>query len=95
MKNLITIALFLISSVAFSQQPPLASRQPDNLPSRRPGMLPSRAYQMRPQVIERKDGKVTIVVTEQQFRMMQQRKPMHHRPAPPTCKKCSNKHKHH
>jgi len=93
MKKLFTIALVLFSSVVFSQQ--LPSRQPDHLASRNPKMLPSRAYQMRPQVIERKDGKVTIVVTEQQFRMMQQRRPVHHRPAPPTCKKCSNKHKHH
>jgi len=92
MKKLFTIALVLFSSVVFSQQ--LPSRNPDNLPSRNPRMLHSRMYQMRPQVIERKDGKVTIVVTEQQFRMMQQRRPMMHRPEPPMCKKCSKHHKH-
>lgn len=93
MKKLFTIALVLFSSIVFSQQ--LPSRNPNNLPSRNPGMLPSRAYQMRPQVIERKDGKVTIVITEQQFRMMQQRRPMmHRRPEPPMCKKCSKHHKH-
>jgi hypothetical protein len=89
MKKLFIIALVLFSSVVFSQQ--LPSRNPDNLPSRNPRMLHSRMYQMRPQVIERKDGKVTIVVTEQQFRMMQQRHP---RPGMPMCKKCSKHHKH-
>ena len=66
----------------------------DNLPSRNPRMLPSRAYQTRPQVIERKDGKVTIVITEQQFRMIQQRKQIHPRQEMPMCKKCSKHHKH-
>jgi len=93
MKKLFTIALVLFSSVVFSQQ--LPSRNPDNLPSRNPKMLPSRMYQMRPQVIERKDGKVTIVVTEQQFRMIQQKRPMMYRPEPPRCKNCSKKHKYH
>jgi hypothetical protein len=92
MKKLFTIALVLFSSIVFSQQ--LPSRNPDNLPSRNPKMLPSRAYQIRPQVIERKDGKVTIVITEQQFRMIQQKKPMYHLPKSPMCKKCSKYHKH-
>lgn len=97
MKKLFTIALLLFSAVVFSQQ--LPSRQPDQLPSRHPGMLPSRAYQMRPQVVERKDGKVTIVISEQQFRMMQQRRFGPHRsfgkPEEPMCPKCRKKHKKH
>lgn len=93
MKKVLLVILIMFNTAAFSQQ--LPSRNPDNLPSRNPRMLPSRAYQMRPQVIERKDGKVTIVITEQQFRMMQQRRPMmHRRPEPPMCKKCSKHHKH-
>lgn len=92
MKKVLLVILIMFNTVAFSQQ--LPSRNPDNLPSRNPRMLHSRMYQMRPQVIERKDGKVTIVITEQQFRMMQQIKPMHRRPEPSMCKKCSKHHKH-
>ena len=89
MKKLLTLVAVLFTTVAMSQPP---MQRP--LPNQFRDYVDFRMQQEKPK-IERKDGKVTIVVTEQQFRMMQQRRPVHHRPAPPTCKKCSNKHKHH
>ena len=83
MKQLLTLVAVLFTTVAMSQPP---MQRP--LPNQFRDYVDFRMQQEKPKV-ERKDGKVIITMTEQQFRMMQQRRKhmiMNRRgPQHPTC----------
>ena len=68
MKTILTLVAVLFTTVAMSQ-PPI--ERP--LPNQFRDYVDFRQAQQRPKV-EHKDGKVIITMTEQQFRMMQQRR---------------------
>jgi hypothetical protein len=68
MKTILTLVAALFTTVTMSQ-PPI--ERP--LPNQFRDYVDFRQAQQRPKV-ERKDGKVIITMTEQQFRMMQQRR---------------------
>ena len=101
MKKLLVIVFTFISVTAFSQvrkfneQYPL--KQGNWLESRHPKLLASRAYQ-RPQV-ERVNGKIIITMSEQQFRMIQNKSGFSPRPFGRVnenmCPKCRKKHQRH
>ena len=84
-----------IMSYGATAQPPM--QRP--LPNQFRDYVDFRKQQERPKV-ERKDGKVIITMTEQQFRMMQQMR-MRQRGFHPAsmkqqvCSKCEHKHKRH
>lgn len=66
MKKLLTLAAVLFATVTIAQPP-------HPLPNQFRDYVDFRQGQERPKV-EHKDGKVVITMTEQQFRMMQQRR---------------------
>jgi hypothetical protein len=68
MKTILTLVAVLFTTVAMSQPP---MQRP--LPNQFRDYVDFRQAQQRPKV-EHKDGKVIITMTEQQFRMMQQRR---------------------
>jgi TolA-binding protein len=89
MKTILTLVAVLFTTVAMSQPP---MQRP--LPNQFRDYVDFRQAQQRPKV-ERKDGKVVITMTEQQFRMMQQRRRrmiMHkHVPQRHTCQICDRR----
>ena len=68
MKKLLTLVAILFTTVAMAQHP---AKRP--LPNQFRDFVDFRMQQEKPKV-ERKDGKVIITMTEEQFRMMQQRR---------------------
>jgi len=87
MKQLLTLVAVLFTTVAMSQSP---MQRP--LPNQFRDYVDFRMQQEKPKV-ERKDGKVIITMSEEQFRAMQQRRKhmaMNRRgPQHPTCS-CQN-----
>ena len=94
MKKLLILALMAITSYGATAQPP---HRP--LPNQFRDYVDFKMQQERPK-IEHKDGKVTIVMSEEQFKHMQQmrmrQRNFHHvAMRQPVCSKCEQKHKHH
>jgi TolA-binding protein len=85
MKQLLTLVAVLFTTAAMSQPP---MQRP--LPNQFRDYVDFRKQQEKPKV-EHKDGKVVITMTEQQFRMMQQKRMRMrknipgHRPSLPVC----------
>lgn len=98
MKKIMTILLGVFFTFTLAAQPPMRPQGPRPLPNQFRDFVDhqQRLEMERPQ-IEKKDGKVIITMSEEQFRRMQQMRAAqryrlaHHRQEPP-CKKC-HKHK--
>ena len=100
MKKFLITALLAITSLGASAQPPRQLQGQRPLPNQFRDFVDHQQRFERPE-IQHKDGKVTITMTEEQFRRMQQIKTQHRpgiRPMPiqqQVCPKCDHRHKRH
>ena len=99
MKKLISFVLGVFVTISLAAQPPMGPRvQGRPLPNQfRDFVDHQQRWNMERPQIEKKDGKVIITMTEEQFKRMQQMRASqrfrtaHHKPQP-VCSKCQRHH---